>query len=340
MLINTENQIDLREWTVAQLVVRAQTGDRDAFGDPEVLRDMKRMSDVARAVLRETSMPAEVAVFVDAPGLAWLSHRTCGPFLRQLLAYQRSELQRMGAPYDQYLLKDIHRPDLPRYKVYVFLSPLQITAKDCARIREVACRTGQTVVWFYAPGLFDERGRAVENIERLTGFRVAERGAGDLAGELIPASHPIARAAARRSKGFGKAMRVSPLFVPDDPQATVLGRSASSAPLLAIKQMDGWTSIYAATNIMPAALWREIARAARVHIYTETDVATYAGAGVVGVHPASAGAQTIALPADLAGASVEAPFGQRFSFDGRRIRFQARAGETVLFVVRKPKRVR
>lgn len=33
MLINTENQIDLREWTVAQLVVRAQAGDRDAFGE-------------------------------------------------------------------------------------------------------------------------------------------------------------------------------------------------------------------------------------------------------------------------------------------------------------------
>ncbi len=314
--------------------------DRDAFGDPDVLRDMKRMSDAARAVLLETSMPAETAVFVDAPGLAWFSRRACGPFLKQLLALQRSELQRMGAPYDQYLLEDIHRADLPRYKVYVFLSPLRLTEKDRSRIREVACRGEQTVVWFYAPGLFDERGRSVRNIERLTGFRLAERGAGELAGELIPSNGPLARTAALRGKRFGEPMRAAPRFLPDDPDAAVLGRSAAGEPLLALKRMDGWTSIYAATNILPAALWREILRAAGAHIYTENDVPTYAGCGVVGVHAPRAGEQTITLPPALAGARVEAPFGQRFTFDGRRLRFRTRAGETVMFVVRRPKGVR
>ena len=170
---------------------------RDAFGDPEVLRDLKRMTQVATAAIHETSMSPEVAIFVDAPGLAWFSHKTCRPFLQQLLSYQRSELQRMGAPYDQYLLKDLHRPDLPDYKVYVFLSPLYLTAKDRTRVREVACRDGKTVVWFYAPGLFGEGGRSVSNVTQLTGFRLAERDEGDLAGELVPASHPTARAAAR-----------------------------------------------------------------------------------------------------------------------------------------------
>ena len=279
-------------------------------------------------------MQPEVAVFVDAPGLVWFSHKTCRPFLQQLLSYQRSELQRMGAPYDQYLLKDIHRRDLPDYKVYVFLSPLYLTAKDRARIRGVACRDGKTVVWFYAPGLFGEGGRSAASMTQLTGFQLTERDEGDMAGELLPASHPMARAAARQSRAFGKAMKVSPLFIPDDPKATVLGRSASGDPLLAVKQMDGWKSMYAAANILPAALWREIARDAGVHIYTENGEPTYAGNGVVGVHTARAGAQTITLPPDLAGAAVESPFGQSFTREGRRIRFDTRAGETALFIVR------
>ena len=240
----------------------------------------------------------------------------------------------MGAPYGQYLLKDLHRPDLPDYKVYVFLSPLYLAAKDRDRVREVACRDRKAVVWFYAPGLFDEGGRSAANITQLTGFRLIERDQGDVAGELLPASHPIARAAARQNRAFGKPMELSPVFVPDDPQATILGRSASGAPLLALKQIDGWKSIYAATNILPAALWREIARDAGVHIYTENGEPTYAGNGILGVHTARAGAQTIALPPGLAHATVGAPFGQTFSRDGQRIQFDTRAGETALFIVR------
>jgi len=306
---------------------------RDAFGDPEVLRDMRRMTEIAKTTLHETSMQPEVAIFVDAPGLAWFSHKTCRPFLQQLLSYQRSELQRMGAPYDQYLLKDLHRPDLPDYKVYVFLSPLYLSTRDRARIHEVAGRDRKTVVWFYAPGLFGDGGRAPEDIPWLTGFPVVERDEGGMAGELLPESHLIARAAARQARTFGKPMKISPLFLPDDPEATTLGRSASGAPLLALRQMPGWKSIYAATNILPAALWREIARDAGAHIYTENGEPTYAGNGVVGVHTARAGAQVITLPVDLAGASVEAPFGQSFSRDGQRIRFDTRAGETALFIV-------
>ena len=49
MQINTENQIDFRELTVAQLVVRAQSGDRDAFGE---LFDRYRSAIVAGAMSR------------------------------------------------------------------------------------------------------------------------------------------------------------------------------------------------------------------------------------------------------------------------------------------------
>ena len=49
MQINTETQIDFREFTVAQLVVRAQEGDRDAFGE---LFDRYRSAIVAGAMSR------------------------------------------------------------------------------------------------------------------------------------------------------------------------------------------------------------------------------------------------------------------------------------------------
>lgn len=49
MHINTENQIDFRELTVAELVVLAQAGDRDAFGE---LFDRYRSAIVAGAMSR------------------------------------------------------------------------------------------------------------------------------------------------------------------------------------------------------------------------------------------------------------------------------------------------
>ena len=49
MQISTETQTDLRELTVAQLVVRAQQGDRDAFGE---LFDRYRSAIVAGAMSR------------------------------------------------------------------------------------------------------------------------------------------------------------------------------------------------------------------------------------------------------------------------------------------------
>ncbi len=49
MTLTTENLFDLRELTVAQLVVRAQDGDRDAFGE---LFDRYRSAIVAGAMSR------------------------------------------------------------------------------------------------------------------------------------------------------------------------------------------------------------------------------------------------------------------------------------------------
>jgi hypothetical protein len=71
--------------------------------------------------------------------------------------------------------------------------------------------------------------------------------------------------------------RIAPRFFSDDPEATVLGRLAGlNQPGLVVKPQKGWTSVYSSAPILPAALLRNIARAAGCHIYSDAGDVIYA----------------------------------------------------------------
>jgi hypothetical protein len=63
-----------------------------------------------------------------------------------------------------------------------------------------------------------------------------------------------------------------------------------------LKQFSDWTSVYSAAPGLPSGLLRNLARAAGVHIYSETGDAFYAGRGIVALHAWKSGRKAIRLP--------------------------------------------
>ena len=109
---------------------------------------------------------------------------------------------------------------------------------------------------------------------------------------------------------------------------TIGTHPVSGKPVVAIKQMEGWTSVYSSAFELPATLMRNIARQAGVHIWVDSDDALYADGGYVGLHAATAGEKTILLPIDCT--AVDVITGRVVPVKERKAHLQMEFGDTVL----------
>jgi hypothetical protein len=166
-------------------------------------------------------------------------------------------------------------------------------------------------------------------MDALTGIRIAKDGAAGRPQLLLEATDPLARGLSSRTPIGATALTVAPLFYADDPAARIAGRLAGSTRAgLVVKKMNGWTSIYSAAMQLPAALMRNIARSAGVHIWMETDDALYADNQFVGVHAATGGTKLLCLPGVRS--VFDAVSGKPLPLEGRTVRLPMRQAETVL----------
>ena len=200
-----------------------------------------------------------------------------------------------------------------RNKMYVFLNTWHVTPAERDAIHARLRRNGATAVWVYAPGFIGDKA-SVENMRALTGIRLAES---NTAGELhvktkdldygtdvnvanikrwydhqVYLKDPRDPGLQRDLPGF----RVSPRFYADDPGAQVLGTlTGLDKPGLVMKKQQGWTSIYSAAPILPAALLRNLARSAGVHIYSDAGDVVYADRNYVSIYAPTGGKRTVHL---------------------------------------------
>ncbi|MBI4027730.1 MAG: hypothetical protein HY360_22280 [Verrucomicrobia bacterium] len=70
----------------------------------------------------------------------------------------------------------------------------------------------------------------------------------------------------------------------------------NSVPLPVRKKFKDWTSVYSSAPHLSPTVIRELARAAGLHIYSESDDGCYPASVLVGLHARDAGHKTIALP--------------------------------------------
>ena len=145
---------------------------------------------------------------------------------------------------------------------------------------------------------------------------------------------------------FGVREPIGPLFYCDDPSARILGelyvfpalnrnwgwaRGMLTMPALAVKDMGDWTSIWCGVPNMPACLLHNIAKSARVHIYTEGDDVVYAKNSLLAIHARYSGERTVYLPRRYT--VVDAFMGEILAKDAQSFEVMLNRGQTGLWLL-------
>lgn len=298
----------------------------DFFGgyyyDPAL---MKEVANMVRVQQRLNDVPmrsvAEIAVFGDVASMYHASALV--PLSDDLLVRPPDELARLGAPYDIYTFSDLDHPQLPldQYKLVIFLNAFLIPPDKRAVIRAKLQTGGRTLLWIYAPNYMQSRGFSTDGISEITGITVGKREGDDSAVQVGEAR-------------FGFTKRLSPLFEIRDNDAQVLGAYVSNgAPALAVKKLARHNAVYSAVGNLPAAVYREIARAAGVHIYYEGRDPVYINSRLLGIHMQTDTVPTITFPLSKAARLEELFDGGDVRVESGICRLPYKPGETKLYLV-------
>jgi hypothetical protein len=226
---------------------------------------------------------------------------------------------RIGAPFELLLVDDLGRPGTPDYKLYIMANVSFVFAQERRLITEKLRRNGATALRIYAPGYLSDQSAAVENIRALTGIRFGiEALAGAHSIGVTNVDHPATRGIEvdtlfgtdinvgqylEPTRGeYVPDMRFGPTFFVDDPQATVLGESVQTGrAALAVKDTNGFRSIYSEAPLLPWRLVQNIARDAGAHFYTSDGDMVWANESFLTLYAQYDGEHTIAFrrPTDV-----------------------------------------
>jgi hypothetical protein len=163
----------------------------------------------------------------------------------------------------------------------------------------------------------------------LTGIRIAKEDRETRPQVVLEGGDPLARGLKPGLPVGGSQTTVWPSFYVDDPAARIAGRLVDNArPGLAVKQVDGWTSVYSSALQLPPGLLRNVARAAGVHVWLDTEDALYTDGQIVGLHAATEGRKTLRLPGQFR--VFDAITGEAVASDGHAVVVPLKRAQTTL----------
>jgi hypothetical protein len=271
----------------------------DFFGryyeHPELMAEIANQVGI-EARLRSVPLEsaAEIAVFGDVESMYYAAAQS--PLAQELLVTQPDALARLGAPYDIFNLSDLDHPalDLSRYKLVVLLNAYQLPPARLAALRRRVQSGGRHVLWFHAPNVIQDTFAGAAGASEAMGINVRLQAA---TGDSVRVAAEDVFSRLTVEARFGFSAPVAPLFAGHDPAAVVHGVFASDgAPALLSKRLAEHTAWFSAVGNMPATVWREIARAAGVHVYSEGTDPLYVASSLIGVHQQGEVAPTLTLP--------------------------------------------
>lgn len=315
----------------------------------EIYKLFRRQEEIAAyAYTLDRRKKNEIAFIYDQESCHTVS---CYTNTLMLDYYRTSELARIGAPVDYYFHNDCGREDMPDYKLYVCINVFTLTDEERKELIKKARKNHAVVLWLYAPGFINpdkDQVMSNENIEDLTGFKT-----GRIDHTCSPRfkitnlTHPAVRYAKEDCR-YGYIDRdvhsnvwlenvilpayMNPGFYIDDPDAEVLGTYCEMGlPAYALKEMDGWTSVYCAPQILRAQLLASLAEYAGCHLYNKQDDIIYANENFITIHAARKGIHTIYFKETCSPYEV---YEKRFyGHNVKKLDLNMRMGDTMMFLV-------
>lgn len=308
----------------------------DTFSDARI---MDRITTISRAgagaIAHRGQRRCDVALFADEEVYAWMQLGP-GALMNPLVTEMRRILSRSGVPHDFYLLSDIGHPDLPDYRMYVFLNGFRVSPHLREAIRTKTRRKNAVTVWFYAPGFIGEHGGFSEDgIADLTGIRVRHtRESAVVRLKLSDQVHALT--AGLVDAVAGTRDPIAPIFFADDPEARVLGELMPvGKPGLAVREFGTWRSVYFAGPTMSTELFRRLTRYAGGHVYSESDDVFDANSRYIMHHASAPGPKIVYLPGPYDVRNVIT--GQVVARAASKLNVHAdRVGQTYLFELLEP----
>lgn len=321
---------------------------------PEVYALFARQQEVAKeAYEKDRKKENEIAFIYDEESAGLVSLQTT----RESVEYIRDrEIARIGAPVDQYFHEDMKNPDMPDYKLYVFLNTHYLTDAERADIHKKLAKNHATALFLYAPGLVDPDRKTPLSPAHISEFTGILTGMDEelLHPEfrIVKGAHPITEELeeGRLYGGIDRPQKSNitvlpvpstlypsylyPAFFAEDEEATVLGRFADTGKVaFAVKEAGGFTSVFCGTKYIQADILRAVARFAGCHIYEEDGNVLYASKNYITIHASKSSDITLTLkaPADL----FEVYEKKLYAENTDRVTFPLVFGETKTFEIRR-----
>lgn len=334
---------DVQAWWFDQLL----GGGRYKF--PEIFSLIEKQQEIAhKAYSLNRKKKSEIAFIFDEESMQGVSFQTTKDSVELLRNY---ELHRIGAPVDQYYHNDILDPNMPSYKMYVFINTYILSKEEREAIKKKLKADNAVAVWLYAPGFIEpmaDKKLSCEYMKELTGmnFKMVDSRFDSVFRFEENISHPITESLDKyafygkfdhiRTLAFAKTLAAQwdnylwPLFYVDDTDATHLGHFLTSGyPSVSVKQADGFTSVYYGSKCINCDVLRGLARFAGCHIYGDSNDVIYPGANFITFHASSTGKKTIYFPEKVN--VYEVYEDKLYAENTDRLEFSAYFGETKMF---------
>lgn len=267
------------------------------FNDPMVAKMVGECLNVFRSVLdKKRDSIAKAAMFIGEYGKTVQGDGRRGVIPKTIVCGAKATAMHAGFPIDQYQLRDLPLVK-DKYKVFHFPFAYAFTDEETKWIDELK-KNGNTLIFGYGAG-YAGNSLSIENVEKLTGFKLGEDPAQSLTVKLTDAEFHGEKLAGFVGNGTDNNLTTGlPRFFIDDPEATTLGTFPENNHAgIAVKDHGDWRSVYiGAVGLIPPELLRAIARQANIHVYNAENDVMFFCENLIAIHASSTGEKTIRLP--------------------------------------------
>lgn len=289
------------------------------FDSPEMMKIMEPLIPLREKLFTAPLGHTRDAIAVILDDTSHLYTDFTSGFLQLAVVQQRiSELAQIGLPSRVYLLSDLEREDMPRYKAYLFPNLLKLNEQRIELIREKVLRDGQLAIFGPATGITDGQTLTAEPASELLGMKLnlvkkkLARRVMVHAGAHPAVEHVPAPLAYGDSYPYGPLL-VPPLELPDGVEelgkgnfywrnnsaGLVLretGQGAAGNGTPGARDADDAAVVFSAAAPIPASVLRSLALYAGVNPWSELGDVVHTDGRLLSVHSVRPGERTITLP--------------------------------------------
>ncbi len=248
------------------------------YSGKPIIDEIKRLVELGnRRKKLDISPVAQIAAIYDEKSFCATQHwsaekpwknfgiRFTDFFNHWFLNTQARSFHRIGAPMDFIYHFDLQPHDAEKYRLMFMVNLFNLTPDEVSRLKAFLKNSGMTIVWYYAPGFIAPNKLDLKQMEELTGFRfkiLKEPGPMLIRSAIEENNQPIKML-------FGVKANRSPRFAVVDSESQSLGTwQDNNEVAFAIKELEGYKSVYVGTAPLPAQILRWLAQQAEVPLWS------------------------------------------------------------------------